>query len=160
MSPEERQQHINTIREFPAKLEALISGLSDEQINTRYMPDEWSVRQIVHHVADSHMNSVIRLKLILTEERPPLKGYNQEAWAELTDNDAVPLEASLYILKGLHQRWVAIFERLTDVQWTRAGMHSEIGEVTPEDLVKMYAEHGENHIAHIKKVLAAGGITV
>lgn len=160
MTPEERQARIDIIRNFPTKLETLISGLTEEQRNTRYIEGEWSVRQIVHHLADSHLNSVIRLKLILTEDRPPLKGYDQEQWAELIDVEQTPISASIAILKGLHARWAVLFESLDDDQRKRAGVHSEIGDVTPDDLLRSYAEHGEDHIAQIRTILSAGGIDI
>ena len=160
MTPEERQAYIDTIRNFPAKLEALISELTEEQCNTHYIAEEWSVRQIIHHLADSHLNSVIRLKLILTEDRPPLKGYDQEQWAELADVEQTPISTSIAILKGLHARWAVLFESLDDDQRKRVGVHSEIGDVTPDDLLRSYAEHGEDHIAQIRTILSAGGIDI
>lgn len=158
MTPAERQERISRLRSLPANLERLVISLSDTELKTRYIATEWSVQQIVHHLVDSHMNSVIRLKLILSEERPPLKGYDQDAWADQADVAMTPISASLAILHGLHERWGNLFESLTDEQYQRVGAHSEIGDVSVEDLLDSYADHGEIHIDQIERVLAAGGI--
>jgi hypothetical protein len=150
-----RREMIAKIRQFPAQLEAVVCNLSIEQLTTHYLPDEWTVAQNVHHLADSHMNSFIRLKLILTEDRPTLKPYDQDAWAVTVDSNNPAIETSLQLLKGLHARWVALFESLGEDDWMRAGLHPEIGEVTPEDLLRIYAGHGEGHIDQIQRTLAA-----
>ena len=160
MTPAERQECISRLRSLPANLERLVISLSDTELKTRYMATEWSVQQIVHHLVDSHVNSVIRLKLILSEDRPPLKGYDQDAWADQADVAMTPISASLAILHGLHERWGNLFESLTDEQYQRVGVHSEIGDVSVDDLLDSYADHGEIHIDQIKRVLAAGGIQV
>ncbi len=152
----ERQTLIAQIRTLPEELAAAVSGLSPEQRAAVTIPGEWTVQQIVHHLADSHMNAFIRLKLILTTDHPSLLGYPQDDWAVLPDVNAVPIEASLSILNGLHARWVAVFENLPDDAWSRTGNHSENGEVSVEDILKTYAWHGGNHIEQIQKVLAAG----
>ncbi|KAB2904712.1 MAG: putative metal-dependent hydrolase [Anaerolineae bacterium] len=149
-----RKQYLETIEHFPQRLRVLVQGLSEAQLSTPYLRNEWTVAQNVHHVVDSHMNSYIRLKLILTEEKPPLKGYDQEAWAELSDYH-LPIEISLQMLEGLHKRWVNVFRSLSDSQWTRVGIHSEIGEITPHDLARIYAEHCDAHIDQIQRTLAA-----
>lgn len=160
MTPAQRQERINRLRSLPANLERLVISLSDTELKTRHMATEWSVQQIVHHLVDSHMNSVIRLKLILSEDRPPLKGYDQDAWADQADVALTPISASLAILHGLHERWGNLFDSLTDEQYQRVGVHSEIGDVSVDDLLDSYADHGEIHIDQIKRVLAAGGIQV
>lgn len=147
---------IAKMREFPARLEALVKDLSDEALDAR--PErEWSPRQNVHHVADSHMNAFIRVKLALTENHPTIKPYNQDDWAETTDSKTLPLEYSLAIIRGLHARWVALFESLTPEQWQRTVMHPENGVMSVEDFLKTYAAHGEGHIEQIKAALAATG---
>lgn len=154
---EQRQQRIATIREFPARLEALLTGLTDAQLNAQTLPNEWSVRQIVHHLADSHLNSVLRFKLILTSDNPTLQGYDQAAWALLPDVDAVPLEASLHILQGLHARWVVLFEYAAAHDlWHKSGQHTESGPMSIAAMLDIYARHCDEHIAQIRRVLAAG----
>ncbi|MEM6280709.1 MAG: DinB family protein [Chloroflexota bacterium] len=156
-TPEQRAAYLDTIRNFPGAFADLVNGLTDEQLTARALDGEWTIAQNIHHVADSHINSYVRLKLILTEERPPLKGYDQEAWAKLVDGDTPNIEVSLNLLRSLHTRWVAIFESLTEEQWQRVGIHSEIGELTPDDLVKIYADHCDAHIDQVTRTLAAQG---
>ena len=156
LTAEERQRRIDIIRQFPARLTELVNGLSDEQLNTAYILGEWSVRQNVHHLPDSHMNSFIRLKLMLTEDNPTIKPYDQDLWALLPDVDGTPIRASLLILEGLHERWCSLFESLTDDQWARKGYHPEAGEITVEDLVVTYSDHCDAHWEQITRTLAAG----
>ena len=151
----QRRNLIDKIRNLPNQLKELVHGLSDEQLTTPYLTDEWTVAQNIHHVADSHMNSYIRVKLILTEEYPTLRPYDQEAWAELVDADSATLETSLLILTGLHRRWVTLFESLNDEEWRRSGLHPEVGEMTVDDFLESYAAHGEAHINQIQRTLAA-----
>ncbi len=155
LSNVERHRRIGIIRRFPARLEALIETLSDDQLNTAYIPGEWSVRQIVHHLPDSHMNSVIRLKFILTQENPTLQPYDQAVWAELPDVAGTPVNASLLLLKGLHERWCVLWESLTDEQRQRTGFHPEIGKVTPDDLLVTYSDHCDIHWEQISRTLEA-----
>jgi hypothetical protein len=151
----ERQRRIGIIRQFPAKLAQVVQGLTDEQLNTVFIPGEWSVRQIVHHLPDSHMNSVIRLKLLLTQEHPTLQPYDQEKWAVLADVELTPIRASLLILEGLHERWCNLLESLTEVERQRSGFHPEAGEITPDDLVVTYSDHCDAHYEQITRTLAA-----
>jgi DinB superfamily len=153
----ERQKLIAEIQCFPEELAQVVNGLSQQQLMTVSIPNEWTVQQIVHHLADSHMNALVRLKLILTRDNPPLQGYPQDIWAELADVNAVPIEASLSILRGLHARWTALFESLPDEAWSRKGLHSENGDTSVEDVLTTYAWHGRNHIDQIQRVLAAQG---
>jgi len=152
----ERLALIAKIAALPEQLTTLVKDLSETQLTTHFLPHEWTVAQNVHHLADSHMNSFIRLKLILTEERPTLKPYNQDAWAVRADGDNMALESSLAILRGLHQRWVTLFESLQTAEWARTGLHPEVGEVSVEDLLRTYAKHGEGHLDQITRTLAAG----
>lgn len=153
-----RETYLSTIEQFPQQLRQLVQGLTDEKLNTHFLENEWTVAQNVHHVVDSHLNSFIRLKLILTEENPPLKGYDQDAWAVLADYQ-LPIEISLQTLEGLHKRWVAVFRSLTPDQWKRTGVHSELGNLTPDDLAKIYADHCEAHIDQITRTLAAQAVS-
>jgi hypothetical protein len=157
LTPDERSQRLEKIRSFPAQLEALVEYLDEDELNVQSLEGEWSVRQIVHHLADSHMNAYIRLKLILTEDNPNVKGYDQDKWAELIDTSTIPIDESLLILRGLHRRWVRLFENLQDDDWKRTAIHSEIGEITPDDLLVTYSDHGDNHIDQINRTLAAQG---
>lgn len=155
MISQERQGYIEKIRRLPAQIEELVSGLSESQRTTHFLADEWTVAQNVHHLADSHMNSYIRCKLILTEENPPLKPYDQDAWANLPDGQAADLSPSLTLLKQLHARWVTFWETLPADAWHRTGFHPDNGPMTLEDIVRGYAAHGEAHINQITRTLAA-----
>ena len=156
----QRRELIEKIRELPARLRERVSGLTDAQLTTHFQAGEWTVAQNVHHVADSHMNSFIRMRLILTEERPTLKPYDQDLWAELADSGTTALEESLSLLDGLHRRWARLFESLDEAAWGRAGLHPESGEVTIEDTLRIYAAHGQGHIDQISRALAAEWATV
>jgi hypothetical protein len=147
--------YVKTIENFPAVLRKLVEGLTPEQLTTPYLAGEWTVAQNVHHMVDSHINSVVRLKLILTEDNPPLKPYNQDAWAELVDATDTDIEDSLKILEGLHRRWGKVLRSLTHEQRQRTGKHPEVGSITPADLAKMYAEHCDAHIDQIQRTLKA-----
>jgi hypothetical protein len=154
-SAEERQSMIATIRQFPARFEVLVKDLSEDDLHTTYLQGEWTVAQNVHHVADSHMNAFIRVKLGLTEDHPTIKVYNQDAWAQTGEAGNLPIESSLMLLKGLHERWCALWESLRDEQWSRPVMHPEAGEITVEHFLRDYAAHGEAHINQISRTLAA-----
>lgn len=151
----QRQELIAKIKNLPGQLTELVQNLSDEQLTTPYLAGEWTVAQNIHHVADSHINSYIRIKLILTEEHPTLRPYNQDAWANLVDADTATLETSLMILTGLHRRWISLFESLSEAEWQRTGLHPEVGEMTLDDFLQTYAAHGEAHIDQIQRTLAA-----
>jgi hypothetical protein len=155
LTPEQRREMIEAIRRFPAELEAAVGGLSEAQFRTRFIPYEWTVLQNIHHLADSHMNAFIRTKLLLTEDRPTLKPYNQETWAETLDALELPPEASLAILRGLHRRWSDLLDSLDDSDWARVGLHPEAGEMSVEDILQTYSRHGAGHIEQIQKTLAA-----
>jgi hypothetical protein len=155
MTTQERQQSIDKIRRLPGQIEALVSGLSAAQLTTHFLTGEWTVAQNVHHLADSHMNSYIRCKLILTEENPPLKPYDQDAWANLPDAQTADLSTSLTLLKQLHARWVTFWENLPETAWGRVGFHPDNGPMTLADIVRSYAAHGEAHIDQITRTLVA-----
>lgn len=155
MTTQERQVLIDKIRRLPAQIADLVNGLSAPQLTTHFLAHEWTVAQNVHHLVDSHMNSYIRCKLILTEENPPLKPYDQDAWANLPDAQTADLSASLTLLTQLHTRWVIFWENLPDTAWNRAGFHPENGPMTLDDILRSYAAHGEAHIEQITRTLAA-----
>jgi DinB superfamily len=156
MTSQARKPLIDKIRRLPAQIEALVSGLSEPQLTTHFLAGEWTVAQNVHHLADSHMNSYIRCKLILTEENPPLKPYDQDAWANLPDAQSADLSTSLALLQQLHARWVTFWETLPDDAWPRIGFHPANGPMTLDDILRSYADHGEAHIDQITRTLAAG----
>jgi uncharacterized damage-inducible protein DinB len=153
----ERNELINRIRQLPGKVEAAVKPLNEEQLGTPYRKDGWTVRQVVHHLADSHMNAFIRVKLLLTEERPTLKPYDQEKWALLSDMAKTPIASSLAILQGVHERWSVLFENLPEASWSRSGLHPETGEVTVESLLSTYSHHGDNHLGQITGLIAEKG---
>lgn len=155
LTPAERQQRIAVLRQFPAKLDALVSPLTEAQLSAEYLPGEWTVRQIVHHLPDSHMNSFIRLKLILTLDYPTLQPYPQELWALLPDVELTPVSVSLRLLAALHERWAILFESLTDEQQQRKGFHPHNGDMTPDDLLVLYSDHCDIHWEQITRTLAA-----
>jgi hypothetical protein len=154
LSPDERRQRIDTIRHFPDNLEIAVKGLSMEVLNAHPLAGEWSVQQIVHHLADSHMNAIIRLKLILTAEQPTLVGYDQDQWANLPDV-TLPIELSLGILRGLHARWSAVWDSVTEEQWSFTGQHTQNGTVSIEDILITYDNHCIDHLDQIRRVLDA-----
>ena len=143
------QAAIEDIRELPDRLAAAVEGLDDTQLDTPYRPGGWTVRQLVHHVADSHVNSHIRLRFALTEESPPVRGYAQERWAELHDVKTLPIEPSLLILRGLHERWVALLDSLRPSDFERTMQHSEVGPITIAQLTCLYGWHSRHHVAHV-----------
>jgi hypothetical protein len=149
MTPERARECLTAIAETPARLRAAVAGLTDEQLDTPYRPGGWTVRQVVHHVPDSHMNSYMRFRWALTEEQPAIKGYDEAAWAKLPDAHSAPVEISLSLLETLHRRWMMLLESLSPEQWKRTFHHSELGPVTLERNLALYAWHGRHHVAHI-----------
>jgi hypothetical protein len=150
----ERQQRVEVIRHFPDELTATLRGLSPDALSAHAPDDPWTIQQIVHHLADSHMNSIIRLKLVLTTEYPTLVAYDQDRWVTLPDVK-LNIQASLDILRGLHRRWCAIWDSLDAEGWARAGHHTENGRVTLEDMLVTYSDHCRDHLAQIKRILVA-----
>lgn len=156
LSAAERLEKIASIRNLPVVLEASIKGLGDTQLDIPYRSGGWTVRQVIHHLADSHLNAFIRMKLILTEEKPTLKPYDQDEWAKLPDS-SMPTASSLAIIRGLHERWVSLLEAVPESSWNRSALHPEIGEVTLESLLLTYAGHGQNHVQQIKALRTTNG---
>ncbi len=149
ISPERLRQWIGDIAAAPAQLRGAVAGLSEEQLNTPYRPGGWTVRQVVHHVPDSHLNSYVRFRLALTEDEPAIKPYQESAWAQLPDARTAPVEISLDLLDSLHRRWVLLLESLTPDQWDRRFRHPELGVRTLRQTAALYAWHGRHHVAHI-----------
>jgi len=147
---------IERIRRLPAHLERLVADCAPAQLTTHFLENEWTVAQNVHHLADSHMNAFIRVKLMLTEEHPVFKPYNQDAWAETPDANNPDLSTSFAILRGMHARWAALLRSLPDSAWARTGMHPETQRVyTVNDILRTYGNHGEAHLDQIRRTLEA-----
>nr|MBN2278153.1 putative metal-dependent hydrolase [candidate division Zixibacteria bacterium] len=151
-SVDERNKMIEKIRTLPQVLARTVCDLDDEQLDTPYGDGKWTVRQVVHHLADAHLNAFARMKLILTEDNPVLKTYDQDRWTETIDARQINVQSSLLILTGLHLRWCELMESLSEKDWSRSASHPEIGEVTMIRLLEIYSGHGENHLSQIKKL--------
>jgi uncharacterized damage-inducible protein DinB len=148
-SEAERREMIQQIEDTPAALRSAVEGLSPQQLDTPYREGGWTVRQVVHHVPDSHMNAYVRFKLALTEDEPTIKPYMEDRWAKLEDSQSTPIEVSLALLDNLHKRWVLMLRSLQPAEWKRAFRHPEMGVVPLEKNVALYAWHGRHHVAHI-----------
>ena len=146
---EQRRQWIRDIAETPARLREAVEGLGEGQLNTPYRPGGWTVRQVVHHLADSHMNSYVRLRLALTEDEPLVKPYREDLWAELSDARTAEIGVSLTLLEALHRRWTMLLAALAPADWERTLRHPEVGSMTIEKQVALYAWHGRHHVAQI-----------
>ncbi len=150
VSPSERRSFIQQIADAPERLRKAVAGLDDRQLETPYRPGGWTVRQVVHHLADSHVNSYVRFKLAMTESEPQVKGYDETLWAELPDAKSSPVEVSLALLSSLHERWVIFLRALTDDECARGFIHSQLGRVRVDQNTALYAWHGRHHVAHIE----------
>jgi hypothetical protein len=148
LTPDRRREFISAIEATPASLAAAVSGLNPEQLDTPYRPGGWTIRQVVHHIPDSHMNSVIRFKLALTEDEPTIKPYFEDRWAELADAKA-PVEPSLALLENLHKRWVILLRSIKPGEWARKMRHPELGTLTLDQTLALYGWHGRHHVTHI-----------
>jgi len=150
VTDDDRHRWIREIAQLPADVRAAVGGLSDAQLDTPYRPGGWSVRQVVHHLADSHMQAVVRLRLALTEDAPTIRPYDQDGWADLSDSKSGPVEPSLQLLDGLHERWAALAGSLPPEAFGRVFFHPELDkDVSVDSLLAMYAWHGHHHAAHI-----------
>ena len=148
-----RQAWIESITALPQHLEAALEGVTEAQLDTPYRPDGWTVRQVVHHLADSHINAYCRLHLSLTEDAPVIKPYEEGAWAKLPDS-TLPISHSLEILRGLHFRWVHLLRNMSEADFQRTYVHPQYGKVYSMDTMSaLYAWHGGHHLAHVKLVV-------
>lgn len=150
ITPDMRARYIEEIAAAPAAMRAAVKGLSEAQLDTPYRPSGWTIRQVVHHVPDSHLNAYVRMKLALTEDEPTITPYMEARWAELPDSRGVPVETSLALYESMQSRWVYIMRSMTDAQWKRAYLHPELGRYPLERQAALYAWHGKHHVAHIK----------
>lgn len=148
---------IEEIAQTPARLADAIRGLKPAQLDTPYREGGWSVRQLIHHIADSHINSYVRFRLALTEDEPAVKPYDEKLWAGLPDARTAPPELSLSLLEPLHERWVLLLRSLTEPDWSRTFTHPKMGPVTLNKALQIYAWHGRHHAAHITKLREARG---
>lgn len=151
VTPELKREFINEIAALPIKLKNSVKDLSDEQLNTPYRLEGWTVRQTIHHIADSHLNSIIRFKLALTEDAPTIRPYYEDRWAKL-DDSFLPIDSSMKIIEGLHERWTTLLNSMTDEEFQRKLTHPDSGEWTLEEFLGLYAWHGKHHTAHITKL--------
>jgi uncharacterized damage-inducible protein DinB len=148
ITKDERIGAIATLADLPSELRNAVKGLSYSQLNTPYRDGGWTVRQLVHHIADSHMNAFIRIRMALTEDWPTIKPYDEAAWATLHDSTA-PIEWSLELIESLHARWVMLLQSLEEQQWQRGYNHPESGRASLELVIMIYAWHSRHHVAHI-----------
>ncbi len=152
ITDDERKEMIRQIAETPGLLRKAVDGLSDAQLDTPYRPGGWTVRQVVHHLPDSHLNSYVRFKLTLTEHEPTIRPYKENLWAELPEAKTAPIEISLALLESLHRRWVMVLKNLSSEHFAKILIHPESGKMNLDRLLQLYAWHGRHHIAHITEL--------
>jgi hypothetical protein len=157
LTPDQRRQSIEAIAEAPAQLAFAVTGLTPAQLDTPYRPGGWTVRQLTHHIPESHMNAYTRFKLALTEDEPTIKTYDEARWAELGDVKTTPIETSLALLENLHKRWVLLLRSLSPADCKRTFRHPEWGRGTVDFLLAQYAWHGRHHLAHITSLRERNG---
>ena len=144
-----RLSAIEHLAELPGNLREAVDSLAPSQLDTPYREGGWTVRQLVHHIADSHINAFLRVRLALTEDAPTIKPYNEKAWADLHDSLAAPIEWSLELIEALHARWVMLLQSLGETDWQRTFVHLERGPMTVEQATLLYAWHSRHHTAHV-----------
>jgi DinB superfamily len=152
-----RRELIDGIARLPTRLNAAVIGLSAQQLETPYRPASWTVRQVVHHLPDSHLNAYVRFKLALTEAEPTIKAYDEDQWAELEDARTAPIEISLSLLESLHQRWTLLLRSLPPGEFARTFRHPDIGILTLDMQLGLYEWHGRHHLAHITSLKERAG---
>jgi hypothetical protein len=152
VSEADRAAMIAEVEHAPANMRAAVGGLSPQQLDTPYRDGGWTVRQVIHHMPDSHMNAYVRYKLALTENEPTIKPYDEARWAELADNQATPIEVSLALYDNLHDRWVRLLRALAPDDWKRQFRHPDLGVVSLEKNLALYAWHGRHHVAHVTEL--------
>jgi hypothetical protein len=152
VSPSDLTGFIADVEQAPAALRAAVAGLSAQQLDTPYRDGGWTVRQVTHHVPDSHMNAYVRYKLALTEDEPTIKPYAEDRWAELADTKSTPIEISLAMLESLHERWAQLLRSLSPSDWKRQFRHPDLGVISLEKNLALYAWHGKHHVAHVTEL--------
>jgi hypothetical protein len=156
-SEEQKNQFLSDIEQTPANLRTALRGLSEPQLDKPYRTEGWTLRQVAHHVPDSHMNAYIRFKLALTEDDPTIKPYAEDRWAMLPDTAATPVEVSLALLDSLHTRWMKLLRSLQSEDWKRTFRHPQLGLVPLEKNLALYSWHGRHHVAHITSLRERNG---
>ena len=151
-----RAAYVDDIDRMPATLRSLVAGMTDARLDTPYRPGGWTVRQVVHHVPESHMNAYVRFKLAVTEDTPLIKTYEEARWAELPDARSAPVGMSLDLLDALHRRWVTFLRALSEAEFQKAYKHPELGVVTLDTALALYSWHGKHHTAHVRLVADRG----
>ncbi|MGA8439969.1 MAG: putative metal-dependent hydrolase [Candidatus Sulfotelmatobacter sp.] len=157
LTEDTKHKYLADIEQTPAHLRAAVKGLSDQQLDTPYRPAGWTVRQLTHHVPDSHLNAYVRFKLALTEDEPTIKPYAEDRWAELADTETTPIEISLTMMDSLHARWIRLLRSLQPPDWKRTFRHPELGLMPLEKNLALYAWHGRHHVAHITSLRHRNG---
>jgi len=157
LTAEQRHKAIDAIAEAPTHLRIAVSGLDDRQLDTPYRPDGWTVRQVVHHVPDSHMNAYTRFKLALTEDTPTIKPYNEAEWARLEDSRSTPIATSLALLDAVHDRWVRLLRAMSPADFSLKLNHPENGMMNLDQLLALYEWHGKHHVAHVTNLRNRNG---
>ena len=157
LTPPERAEMIAAMEALPAQLRAAVAGLSDEQLDTRYRDGGWTIRQVVHHLPDSHTNGYCRFKLTVTEDVPTIRGYEEHLWAELGEAKSGPVELSLALIDAVHAPWTAFLHTLPDEAWSRRLVYSDGSETDLDALLCIYSWHGPHHVAHITGVRERNG---
>jgi hypothetical protein len=156
LTASDRKALIDRIAQTPDRLREAVAGMDDAMLDTPYRPGGWTVRQVVHHLPDSHMNAYVRLKLAATETEPTIKPYEEAEWAKLADSSG-PISVSLDLLTALHARWTALMRSFGDADWRRSYMHPESGRTPLDKMLQLYAWHGEHHVAHVRGVRERAG---
>ena len=149
LTEQQKSRFLDDVEQTPARLRAAVQDLSEQQLDTPYRDGGWTVRQVVHHVPDSHMNSYVRFKLALTEDEPTIRPYLENLWAELPEAKTAPVELSLALLESLHKRWNLTLRGIRPDQWNRTFRHPEMGTMNLEKALALYAWHGRHHVAHV-----------
>jgi uncharacterized damage-inducible protein DinB len=157
LSGAQKQKYLSDIEQAPIHLRAALEGLSKSQLDTPYRPEGWTVRQVVHHIPDSHLNAYVRFKLALTEDEPTIKPYAEDRWARLADTKTTPIEVSLAMMDSLHTRWVQLLRSLQGEDWKRTFRHPEMGVMDLEKTLALYSWHGHHHVAHITSLRERSG---
>lgn len=157
ITEDDRRRYLGNLAAAPANFRKAAEGLDNGQLDTPYRPGGWTVRQVIHHVPDSHINSYCRFRLALTEDNPGIKGYAEDKWAELYDARTLPVEPSLRLIEGLHARWLALLESLSEPDWKRTFRHSELGPMPLDVTLALYSWHSLHHAAHIQNLRARMG---
>ncbi len=152
VTKEMRNEFINTIESLPSQLRKEVANLSEQQLDTHYRDGGWTIRQVIHHLPDSHLNSYVRFKLALTEDNPAIKTYEEHLWAKLPDIFKTPINVSLNLLESLHKRWAILLNSLTDEQFEKTFQHPEWGKITLSKTLSLYAWHSKHHLAHITEL--------